>query len=256
MQRFARIGFLILAVMASQRSDSQLPKVHMVQNPYRVEGAVLDGRGRPVVGASLDHTGDRATEHKTDVNGRFSFDTRAPAFVVRKAGFRSERVQSSQISRVMVILHAVEGPQSLPSCRDYIHTTGIEGWLADFRFPVSPSIVVSKQTVDVDYAIRTYTLAHSRKHAPVIEHGSGPTWSFGQPMDEYVWASVKYSESDYLLREGVWIIDARGQLEDGRFWRSLGQWGETVSYADVNESTAKQFDSFIDTVCLQIVRQK
>jgi hypothetical protein len=40
-------------------------------------------------------------------------------------------------------------------------------------------------------------------------HGSGPLWSFGEPLDTDVWRSSNYQETTYKI--GVYtIIDARG----------------------------------------------
>jgi hypothetical protein len=246
MRRSIPAGLFILALVFPRPSQVQVRSA-LSSNPHRLAGIVVDERGRPVGEASLDHTGDQEA-HLTDANGRFELDTRAPAVVVRKNGFRSERVNSKRRGDVAIVLHSGT-PVMLPGCPSGAQLFGMEGWDARFHFPASPSFVASKQGSDVDYGIRGYALKHAGKHAPVITHGSGPTWSFGQPLDDYVWKSVSYSESDYSLK-GMLIIDARGKFANGKFWRSLSRFGESVSYADADEAIAQQFNSFMDAACV------
>ena len=51
---------------------------------------------------------------------------------------------------------------------------------------------------------------------------------------------------------GLTIIDARGQLANGNRWRTLSKFGESASYYDMDEATAKILDQFLDSVCLKI----
>jgi hypothetical protein len=81
-------------------------------------------------------------------------------------------------------------------------------------------------------------------------HGSGPLWSFGLPFDQDFWRSVKYEEVRYEIG-GLTIIDARGEFPNGRRWRSLGKFGESASYSDVDQETAKILDKLLDGACLK-----
>ena len=60
-----------------------------------------------------------------------------------------------------------------------------------------------------------------------------------------LWRSVKYEEVTFDWG-GVTIIDARGQLPNGNRWRYLGMFGESASYSDMDEATAKILDRFLD----------
>lgn len=75
-------------------------------------------------------------------------------------------------------------------------------------------------------------------------------WSFGTPPDLDVWRSVAYQEATFEVGV-VTIIDARGQLPNGSRWRNLGKFGESASYSDVDEATAKLLDQFLDGACLK-----
>jgi hypothetical protein len=81
-------------------------------------------------------------------------------------------------------------------------------------------------------------------------HGSGPMWSFGLPSEPDVWRSIEYEEIVYD-NSGVRIIDARGQFSNGNRWRNLGMFGESASYTDMDEATAKILDRFMDGACLK-----
>jgi hypothetical protein len=83
-----------------------------------------------------------------------------------------------------------------------------------------------------------------------IAHGNGAFWSLGTPSDLDVWRSVKYEDVAYD-GGGFPIIDARGQLSNGKRWRSLGKVGESASYSDMDEATAKILDQFLDDACLK-----
>jgi len=75
-------------------------------------------------------------------------------------------------------------------------------------------------------------------------------WGPGAPEDEEVWRSVVYNESAYELGRAT-VIDARGELPNGNWWRSVGRLGESAAYYDVNESTAHIFDQMLDGACLK-----
>jgi hypothetical protein len=86
-------------------------------------------------------------------------------------------------------------------------------------------------------------------------HGSGPLWSFGTPSDLDVWRSVSYEEATFDSGR-LTIIDARGQFPNGDRWRHLGMFGESASYSDVDEVTAKILDQFLDGACLKAAARR
>lgn len=241
-----RSGLIILA-FSTPYSHTQVPYT-LASEPHTFAGIVVEDLGKPVSGASLDHTDD-GKDHLTDADGRFTLTTRAPAVVVRKPGFRSERIATAHPIDVPIVLHPTALPQALPSCHDVKTFAGLEGWDSKLRLPKVDSFVASKQINDADYGQRIYWLKHSKKNRPAISQGSGVMWSFGHPMNEFVWASTSYSEVDYIV-EGRPVIDARGEFADGRFWRTLSRFGESIDYLTSDQMAARQFDSLIDAVCL------
>jgi hypothetical protein len=83
-----------------------------------------------------------------------------------------------------------------------------------------------------------------------IIHGIGRNWSAGIPRECDVWHSVQYQETTYDDLDTL-IGDARGETADGKRWRTLERFGESASYKDVDEITARLFDQVLDCVCLR-----
>ena len=106
---------------------------------------------------------------------------------------------------------------------------------------------------DVDYIIRWYYV-QSEEGRKGIMHGSGANWSHGTPLDLDVWRSIRFEEAAFEAG-GLTIVDARGQLPNGKWWRYLGTFCESASYSDMDEATAKILDKFLDGVCINPVRR-
>ena len=230
----------VVALMRGQVfNDLLLPEAR------HIAGVVVDSEGTPVAGARIDHSNDRRQLPETDANGRFALDTRAPSVVIRKSGFRSEFVRTQDARDLRIELRKL-AERPFPACPDTGSYIGLDGH-STFRFPMVPGVKASGQGRDIDYGARSYYVK-TRAGRKGISHGSGPMWSFGIPLDEDVWRSVKYGETAYDSG-GLTIVDARGQLANGHWWRYLGKIGESASYFDVDEATAKALDRFLDGAC-------
>jgi len=239
------IGVILVMVCihAQALQDLLLPQAR------HITGVVIDAGGKPVVDARIDHTNDRQQGYQTDSEGRFELDTRAPILIVRKAGFRSELVRTQEATGSTVILQKLSENRGFPTCSNSGQYDGIDGWGASFQFPRILRVKASRPAQDADYGARNYYV-ETKQGPKGITHGSGPLWSFGTPSDQDVWRSVKYEEATYDV-QGQMIIDARGQLPNGNRWRSLGKFGESASYSNIDETTAKILDQFLDGACLK-----
>lgn len=235
-------AFALVCLHAQTRNSLLLPESR------RVTGVVIDSAGMPVANAHLDHTGDLRRAHTTDSEGRFELDTRAPAIVIRKGGFRSELLPNRDATEVRITLQE-QKVSRFSTCSSRGQYQGIEGWGASFEFPKVQNVKASQQGRDIDYGMRFYYLK-TKQGAKGIGHGSGPMWSIGIPLDEDIWRSVAYEEVTYD-DEGKKIIDARGKLANGSRWRYLGKFGESASYSDADESAAKILDQVLDGACLK-----
>ena len=234
-----------------QRKAAKMPRVLddlLLPQPRHITGVVVASDGKPVAEARIDHSNYNGQSHQTDSNGRFELDTRAPILVVRKAGFRGEVLRTQDATEVRVVLQRLSPDLRFPPCSKTEEYVGIVGRGVSFRFRKIQGITASTQGHDADYDARNYYVEAVPGHAGIM-HGSGPTWSFGMPLENDVWRSVKYEEKTYDFA-GLTIIDARGQLPNGNLWRFLGKLGESASYSDMDEATAKILDKFLDGACL------
>jgi hypothetical protein len=211
-------------------------------------GFVVDAEGKPVVGAVIDHTGDIHKAYVTNSEGKFVLDTRAPAIVVRLEGYKSKRVATQASTTVKITLQRLPERRQIPICSPKGDYYRIEESSALLLFPVPPGVEAAVQGADADYASRGYYL-HTDQGYKWISHGSGPFYTFGLPLDDDVWLSVEYEEVTYGAG-GETIVDARGKYPNGNRWRYLGRSGESASYSNIDETTARTFDKFLDGVCL------
>jgi len=244
------MGKIVLAIILVMPCVQAQPfQDLLLRQTTHIAGVVIDPEGVPVGGAGIYHSNDWRQAHQTDAEGKFELDTRAPAIVIRKVGFRSEWLRVTEAGELRVRLQKLSESRVFPTCSSTGQYVGMHGWGASFYFPRTSDIKESGQGQDSDYAARSYYVetAQGRKG---IRHGSGPMWSFGMPLDQDIWRSVKYEEATYDVG-GLTIIDARGQLANDNRWRSLGKFGETASYSDVDEATAKILDRFLDGACLK-----
>jgi hypothetical protein len=234
--------FVAASVPAQLFQDLLLPTAR------HIEGMVVDAKGQPIAGVQLDHQNDRL-QAQTDSNGRFTLDTRAPVVLLRKAGFRSELVRTQDSAEVRITLQKVTGIRTFPTCSGTGLFGGIHGWGGSFQFRRVWGVRASGQVSDADYGARYYYV-DTKQGRKGIRHGSGPLWSFGTPSDLDVWRSDRYEEAAFDVG-GLRIIDARGRLRNGNRWRYLGKFGESASYSDIDEATAKILDKFLDGACLK-----
>jgi hypothetical protein len=236
------VGLVAFCALAQTRRELLLPE------PRYITGVVVDSGGAPVAEVSIDHTNDRQRAHQTSSTGQFALDTRAPALVFRKAGFRSEWVRTKDASQITVTMQKLTGRHELPICLSTGQYERIDGWGASFQFPLIPGVKASAQGQDIDYGVRNYYV-HTKPGPKIVNHGSGPLWSFGLPLDTDVWRSVTYEEVRYDVGS-VTILNARGQFANGNHWRTLSKFGESASYSDVDETVARILDQFLDGACL------
>jgi hypothetical protein len=205
-----------------------------------VEGTVIDASGRPLENARIDHLGKMVVvvatdlpinpspdEVRTDGEGRFRVTTSAPAFVVRKPGYESERIRVSGDAQLSIILRPL--------------TSASRGKLSP------PPAFKTEAANDVDYAATWYYIETKFGRQGIVS-GSGPTYSFGAPRDRDVWTSAEYSE--FMYESGV--IDADGHSADGKYWRIKSIFGSAAQYFNQNHDTAEQLDCVMDRISINL----
>jgi hypothetical protein len=209
--------------------------------PVSVRGVVVDEQGYPLSGVSVDHIKDRQAL-TTDAKGEFYISTDTPAVVLRKPGFAPVFLRVTPQTEARIVLR--KQIKGMPDC------LGREkcAYMANgtFCIPSVPGVEPPTGGYDGDYEMQAFVLSVSPK--AFAAHGAGPAWSYGTPSDKDIWSSVEYSEIDYDYH-GLRIIDAKGKTAEGKLWRFLGKWGETIFYRDLTPAEAQSLDPLFDQAC-------
>jgi hypothetical protein len=244
---FLAVPFLLVGQGFPPREASLLlPETQLVS------GVVSDSLGVPIPGASIHHLGRLSREGSTDSTGHFALSTRAPAFVISKIGYESAFVRTENAHSVQIILKQIQG--RIPACSSKNLCTSVNGFGNVFCLTGVKGVKISDQVNDIDYGNRIYSVK-SKSGRQVMQHAGGPMWGAGLPFDENVWTSIEYSEKTYA-NGSQYVVDARGKSSSGKLWRSIGRFGETASYYDVDHGSATLFDRVLDGMCIQQEKTK
>lgn len=241
---------LLIIATLSCAALAQTPREQAFMLPalVHVRGIVTDSSGHPLSEVRIDHTGIRQAWPKTDAEGHFDIETRAPAIVFRKAGFESQYWQVSSNANVTFVL--ASSALHLKECRTFSGCLSLKSSHGEFCFPKVPGVLAGKRAADIDYVARSFWIKTATGTTRII-HGAGPMWGSGVPNNVDVWTAVEYSEKSYATNDGFQIIDARGKRSDGTRWRLLGHVFETAFYSSVPEKDAAALDRVLDGVCLK-----
>jgi hypothetical protein len=242
---FTPIGANVFSQLA--KDPQQTPPTLLLLKPQHVEGQVTGEDGNPIPKVRLFHINSPA-DLVTDSNGRFSFDTLAPAFVAQKPGFQSVFVRTSSAHNLQILFRKIPGSASFPVCSDLNHSDRAPGWSGVFQIPKTPGAKVSREVLDVDYWLRTIRLKSEPSQIQAAQ-GRGPMWGGGEPEDESVWRSVRYREQTYDLG-GHLVTDAKWWLPNGKCSREVGLFSESVSYSNVDCGLAEPLDRILDGLCV------
>lgn len=243
MRRWIILIVLAVGVMPGQYRELLLSQARSI------DGLVVGTDGKPLADVRVEHHEYNRQSVLSDVNGRFQLQTRAPALVLRKTGYRSYFLRTAEASHVRIVLVTEKSGGMPGACAANSECQSITGWGSIFCLPSITGVKSSAQGHDADYGIRAYSI--ETESGPIqLRHGSGPMWSFGIPVDTEVWKSVEYGESSYVQAK-LLIRDARGRGADGKRWRYVGIFGESASYSNADEDAAKLFDRMLDGMCLR-----
>lgn len=221
---------------------------------HHLSGTVVDENGHPVAEAEIAHAGQKlgeaytAVSLETDDVGRFSVKIYSPAIVIRKAGYKSIWLRAENGDGIKVQLESLaKSGQSFAACAGPPLADAQKGGMR-FKLPESKELKSSTGS-DVDYSEQFFRLKGVRGKN-VLVHGWRPTWSFGIPLDNDVWESTVYEERVFNM-DPVSLLDARGALANGKRWRVVATFGETLGYHNVDQKAATAFDAILDRTCFE-----
>jgi hypothetical protein len=224
---------------------------YLLPGGVSIQGVVIDESGKPLAGVYVEHLHALPNAKKyrpevfTDLNGTFELETDAPALVLRKPGFEPVFVRVREKAQLRLTLRAES--KRFPECSGREKCSYL-GSFGSFCVPTLKEMTRPSTGQDIDYQIREFRVRGKPKASMV--QGAGPMWSFGTPIDRNVWSSEEYLETDYLKGK-LRIIDARGRTYEGKQWRLLGTFGETLAYGDIDAEEAAILDRLIDGACVR-----
>ncbi|MBI2681318.1 MAG: carboxypeptidase regulatory-like domain-containing protein [Candidatus Solibacter usitatus] len=232
------------ALFGAAFAQSDKETALMLPKAVRISGVVTDSDGKPLSQVWIDHTGAGVETVRTDTQGRFDIETRAPAVVFRAyRGYQSKYWRVSENRNLTVTL---TGPvPRMNECRASWGFVSLNGSMSRFCFPKVRGVRFTKPRNDTDYGKRVFWVVTSGGEV-AMQHASGAMWGDGTPFDRDVWSARDYVEQTYSDPEGVNIRDARGKSADGKCWRVLGHAFESASYRDVSEQDAALLDRVLD----------
>ncbi len=233
---------VVRAQTAKERAALLLP------SPIHLTGIVTDIDGKPLVDAWVDHTGIARQWVRTNAEGRFEIQTRAPAIVFRKNGFNSRYYRVERDAAVEIQLESDSG--SLHACATSANCLSLKWFLSTFCLPKVRGVKATTQGNDIDYVEREFVIK-TPGGTKGIRHGAGPNWGLGIPSDDEVWSSVEYHETNYRDLDGDQVVDARGKASNGEYWRFLARSSESATYYNLSADEAELLDKVLDGVCLR-----
>ncbi len=251
--RLAILALLVVAPIGTigfTQSEKNLQRdspTLLLPQPQHVEGQVVGEDGKPIAKVRLHHI-NLPGDLVTDSNGRFSFDTSAPTFVLQRPGFQSVFVRTSDAPGLRILLRKIRRSPSFPVCSDANVSDRAPGWRGVFQIPTTPEAEVSREVLDVDYSSRTIQVK-SQSTPLQAEQGRGPMWGGAEPEDELVWRSIRYSEQTYDLGHRL-LTDAKSWLPNGKCSRTVGVFSESVSYSNIDCGLAEPLDRILDGLCV------
>jgi hypothetical protein len=249
---FIRLLCCAAALLNVVRAQTAKEGGSMLPRATHLSGIVTDIDGKPLADVWIHHTGLQGQITKTNAEGRFEIETRAPAIVFRKDGFKGRYYRVEQDATVEV---KIDPAPPLKACPSSASCLSLKGFMSTFCLPKVRGVSVTAQGNDVDYGQRLF-LIQTPRGKQGVQHAAGPMWGSGLPLDEDVWSAVEYHETDYRDLEGFLVIDARGKASNGQCWRVLGHAFETASYRKLSADEASLLDKVLDGVCLRLQPRK
>ena len=245
-KNFRRVLSICLIFLYGMSSGQDKPEGRPT---VQVRGIVLDSSGKAMQDVEINHLTEDDTHVMSQRDGRFRFETYAPAVVFRKKGYESQLQRiPSHGGYLRVVLQMAADPEPLPVCERGARCSLILEDRGFFCLAKVDGVQENKGEWDTD-AFEKQFIVHTPSGFVSMTHGAGTSWGNATPPSWLVWRSVEFREKRLLARDQV-VIDSRGVSSDGKISRHFGVEGQTVFYGDVEPAAASLFDRVIDGICI------
>lgn len=144
----------------------------------------------------------------------------------------------------LVVTAIAQDPNVIPVCNESKNAKKNIG----NRYMLSlPKGAIVKTGNDIDYS--AYSIGFGKRKNRVWLTGIfGPMATTGMVPKDLISSSVKVTQRTWKQGK-VDVVDAKGMLGNGKYWRYFGQVGESIKYENVSAEAAAYFDSILDTIC-------
>lgn len=212
-----------------------------------IAGRVVAESGEPLAGVRVLNV--YLGEAMTSEGGQFQIESKSalPAGrtieqVLRftRAGYGpTTRVVTAGVPVEVILQKAVSAAWTPPLCSSTKDL--MVGELMAFTLPKGAKVVRGR---DIDYSIVGVEFKGSAVHL-----GWGPNWSWGLPSPAFFKGISKVDERDLEFHPDVPIAEYKGIRSNGKYFRRIGMFGETIEYEDASKEAAAFFDTIIDSLC-------
>jgi hypothetical protein len=134
----------------------------------------------------------------------------------------------------------------IPTCNESSKSTKMIGG----RYLLSlPKGAIVKTGMDIDYS--AFSIGYGKRKNRFWLSGIFGGLVLGQRVPEdLVSSSVNVTQRTWN-RGGVKVMDTKGQLGNGNYWRYFGEGDDLIRYENVSAEAAIYFDSILVTVCFR-----
>jgi len=220
-----------------------------------VSGTITNSSGESVSGVNVCSTSLNCV--LTDSDGRYRIDK----FRIHSMRFSHPKynaiIKESSDDRIDIVMQkstkTSDNKRTIPHCSENDSLIG-----KDFKVIIPSKNIIKSR--DIDYTmIRVPSSGNETEYLILME---GPNVSSGIPT-KMEWPLLEESPVIIFDRDihyenkkdenGITInsaIDIKARSEDGKFWRFIGDSFEIITYRNVSEETAREFDDIMDTLCI------
>jgi len=227
-----------------------------------ITGTVTNSSGDRIVGVKVYNVS--YSHVLTDSDGRYEIDVPQPRIIRFKETIRFSHPEYNAVIKIVsndkidVVLQKItkasDNKRIIPHCPE---NDNLVGW--KYKATITSNSKDLIKAFDIDYGmIRIPASNNNEGHLMLL---SGPSASSGMPSG-FEWPflekphdilynrDIEY-ENQRKNERGISFdspIDVKAQ-SNGKLWRFMGDAFNVVSYWDVSEETAREFDDIIDTIC-------
>jgi hypothetical protein len=204
-----------------------------------VAGRVTDAAGTPLPQVRVMSL--PWEDARTADDGRYTLEKPARLIRFSKAGYRPV-TKPTPADRLDIVLQPTNDPVwAPPACS----SNSVRRFGETMMFTAPPGVRLHS-TSDVDY--RTVAVL---SRGSGLEFGTGPHWTYGQPVVQIFDAMMLVQERDVRTPWGDPGAEYRGIRANGKYWRAVYLFGQSISYDDADAIAAEYFDGIIDSLCFK-----